>query len=35
VAVVNGFLHAFEIKSDRDTLDGLLNQAATSNKILA
>jgi hypothetical protein len=33
VTIVKGSLHAYEIKSDRDTLDRLLHQAATYNKI--
>jgi hypothetical protein len=33
VALVNGSLHAYEIKSDRDTLDRLLQQASMYNKI--
>lgn len=34
LAVVNGSLHGFEIKSDRDTLRRLARQAETYNKVL-
>jgi|SRR5271157_3247182 len=34
LAVVNGSLHGFEIKSDRDTLKRLARQAETYNKVL-
>ncbi len=34
LAVVNGSLHGFEIKSDRDTLSRLERQADTYNKVL-
>lgn len=34
IAVVNGYLHGFEIKSDADTLDRLPSQVATYNAVL-
>jgi hypothetical protein len=33
IAVINGELHGFELKSDRDTLDRLDNQAAIYNQV--
>ena len=34
IAVVNGFLHGYEIKSDSDTLQRLSNQVAIYSKVL-
>lgn len=34
IAVVNGYLHGYEIKSDADTLDRLPGQAAVYNAVL-
>ena len=34
IAVINGYLHEFEIKSDSDTLERLPNQVASYNAVL-